>query len=476
MKKYLWLIVATLLVLSLVIACGGQEAPETTSEEPVAEEPAAEEEAAAEEPAAEEEAVEEEAAAEEPAEEEAMAEKVTVDVWFHSGRAPEREALLSAFGEEFNTANPNIDIELVELPEGGYNDQVQAAAVAGELPCVLDFDGPFVYNYVWGGFLRPLDEYFSEEELSDFLPSIIEQGTYQDGKLYSLGQYDSGLAIWARQSYLEAAGVRIPTIEEPWTKEEFNEVLAAVKELPETEYAIDMKMNYAQSVPSEWLTYGFSPILQSFGADLIDRESYASAEGVLNGPEAVEGMETIQSWFEEGYANANPADDTCFTSGACGLAWVGHWTANPHIEAFGDDLLLLPVPDFGAGPKTGMGSWNWGLTTSCEHPEAAAEVLRYLVSPESALTMTEMNGAVPARKSALEQSERYAEGGILSLYIDQIESGFTVSRPVTPAYPAITAAFSVAFKNIANGADVQDELDNAVDEIEADLNANNMYQ
>ena len=33
------------------------------------------------------------------------------------------------------------------------------------------------------------------------------------------------------------------------------------------------------------------------------------------------------------------------------------------------------------------------------------------------------------------------------------------------AYPA----FSTAFKNIANGADVQDELDNAVDQIDADL-------
>ncbi len=441
-KRMLWATLALMCIAAIVVSsCGGQT--------PATEAP--------------------------PAESPETAGPVTVDVWFHSGRAEEREALLAAFGAEFETANPDIQVELIELPEGGYNDQVQAAAIAGELPCVLDFDGPFVYNYVWGEYLIPLDDYFSQAELDDFLPSIIEQGTYQDGKLYSLGQYDSGLAIWAHKSYLEEAGVRIPTVDDPWDRAEFEAALAALKDLEETEYAVDMKMNYAQSVPSEWLTYGFSPILQSFGADLIDRETYASAEGILNGPEAVEAMTMIQSWFDAGYANANPADDACFTSGACALAYVGHWTTAGHIDAVGDDLILLPMPDFGNGPKSGMGSWNWGITSQCANPDAAAEVLRYLVSEESIKRMTELNGAVPARKSVFAQDERYQEGGLLYTFVQQLDRGWAVPRPVTPAYPTITAAFSVAFKNIANGADVQDELDAAVDKINQDLEDNDFY-
>jgi multiple sugar transport system substrate-binding protein len=322
----------------------------------------------------------------------------------------------------------------------------------------------------------PLDDYFTASELSDFLPSIIEQGTYQDGKLYSLGQYDSGLAIWGHKSYLEAAGVRIPTVDDPWDRAEFEAALEALAALPETEYAIDLKMNYAQSVPSEWLTYGFSPILQSFGADLIDRETYATAEGVLNGDAAIEAMTMIQGWFENGYANANPADDTCFTSGACALAYVGHWTTNSHIDAVGDDLVLLPMPDFGNGPKAGMGSWNWGLTTQCEVPNAAAEVLHYLLTPEAIQDMTALNGAVPARVSVLQADERYQEGGLLYTFMQQLNQGWAVPRPITPAYPTITAAFSVAFKNIANGADVIDELDAAVDKIDDDLAANDFYK
>jgi multiple sugar transport system substrate-binding protein len=83
---------------------------------------------------------------------------------------------------------------------------------------------------------------------------------------------------------------------------------------------------------------------------------------------------------------------------------------------------------------------------------------------------------VPARTSVFEQDERYQEGGLLYPFVQQLNGGWAVPRPVTPAYPTITAAFSVAFKNIANGADVQDELDMAVDQIEQDLEDNNYYQ
>jgi multiple sugar transport system substrate-binding protein len=291
--------------------------------------------------------------------------------------------------------------------------------------------------------------------------------------LYSLGQFDSGLSIWARKSYLDAAGVRIPTFDDPWTGDEFNEALAALQELPEVEYALDLKINYGRG---EWYTYAFSPILQSFGGDLIDRSSMETAEGVLNGPESVAAMEMVQSWFQDGYVNPEPAGDTDFLDGTAALSWVGHWVAPDYIATVGDDLLLLPMPDFGNGPKTGMGSWNWGITSSCPNPDDTWTVLEFILEPEQILVMTDANGAVPARSSAIADSELYAEGGILNLFVQQLEGGVAVPRPITPAYPTITTAFQEAFDNIKDGADVQDELDTAVDEIDSDLEENNFYQ
>ena len=397
----------------------------------------------------------------------------TVSVWFHSGKGEERQTI-DAQVAEFNEANAGeVQIELVNLPEGSYNDQVQAAALANDLPCLLDFDGPFVYNYAWSGYLMPLDKYVSDELKADFLPSIIEQGTYA-GKLYSLGAFDSGLAIWGNKAYLTEAGVRIPTgVDDAWTGEEFLDALEKLQALAEVEYAIDFKMNYGET---EWYTYGFAPIMQSFGGDLIDRSTYKSAEGVLNGPEAVEGMTFLQELFKKGYANPDPAgDDAFYGTKTAALAFVGHWMWNPHNDGLGDDLVLLPMPKFGKKAVTGMGSWNWGLTAACPSPDAAWKVLEYFVSPDEILRMTNANGAVPARKSAAAKSKLYSKGGPVNLFVQQLEGGVALARPVTPAYPVITQAFIEGAKNIIAGADVKAELDKMVKKIDQDIEDNQGY-
>jgi multiple sugar transport system substrate-binding protein len=397
----------------------------------------------------------------------------TVSVWFHSGKGEEFQTI-DAQVKDFNEANAGeIQIELLNLPEGSYNDQVQAAALAGDLPCLLDFDGPFVYNYAWSGYLMPLDDYVSDEMKADFLPSIIEQGTYA-GKLYSLGTFDSGLAIWGNKAYLEKAGVRIPTgIDDAWTGEEFMDALEKLQALPEVEYAIDFKINYGET---EWYTYGFAPIMQSFGGDLIDRSTYKSAEGVLNGPEAVEGMTFFQEIFKKGYANPDPAgDDALYGTKTAALAFVGHWMWNPHNDGLGDDLVLMPMPKFGKKAVTGMGSWNWGLSSSCPNPDAAWKVLEYFVSTDEILRMTNANGAVPARKSAIAKSKLYGEGGPMNLLVQQLEGGVALPRPITPAYPVITQSFIEASKNIMAGADVKTELDKMVKKIDQDIEDNQGY-
>jgi multiple sugar transport system substrate-binding protein len=308
---------------------------------------------------------------------------------------------------------------------------------------------------------------------ADFLPSIIAQGMY-GGKLYSLGSFDSGLAIWGNKAYLEKAGVRIPAgIDDAWTKDEFMDALKKLQALDEVEYAIDFKLNYGAG---EWYTYGFAPIMQSFGGDLINRSDYQSADGVLNGPEAVEGMTFFQNIFKEGYANTQPAgDDAFYGTKKAALTFVGHWMWNPHNEGLGDDLVLLPMPKFGDKAVTGMGSWNWGLTSSCPNPDAAWTFLEFLLAPEEILRTTNANGAVPARKSAIANSELYAEGGPLNIFVQQLEGGVALPRPITPGYPVITQAFAEAVQNIISGADVKAELDKAVEKIDQDIEDNQGY-
>lgn len=389
-----------------------------------------------------------------------------VTLWAHSGQGIEREAL-DATVKRFNDNNKDIQIDLVRLPEGTYNDQVNAAALANNLPCVLDFDGPNLYNYAWSGKIIPIDKYVDAATKADFLPSIISQGTY-NGKLYTLAQGDSGLAIWGNKALLTKAGVTVPS--RPWTGTEFTQVLSKLK-ASGLQYPLDMKFNYGRG---EWFTYGFSPILQSFGGDLINRKDYKSAQGVLNGPAAVKGMTYFQNLVKN-YVNVGTRSDTDFVDGKAAISFVGHWVWSDYSKALGNDLLLIPMPNFGGKQATGMGGWNFGISSDCKTPDAAAKVLLHLVSTNEVLLLSNAAGGVPSRKSAIAKSKNFGPGGALSLYVRQLNSSAAIPRPATPAYPAITRVFAEAAGNIAAGGNVQAELDRAAKAIDQDIADNNGY-
>ncbi len=400
----------------------------------------------------------------------------TIELWFHSGRGAERDVIQDQV-KRFNEMQDLVEIKAVQLPEGSYNDQVQAAALANKLPDILDLDGPNMTNYAWGEFIIPLDKYIPEDMKTDFLPSILKQGTYS-GSIYALGTFDSGLAIWGNREYLDKIGARIPTsVEDAWTMEEFMDILSKLKNVEGVVYPLDLKLNYGVG---EWYTYGFSPIFQAFGADLINREDYMSADGILNSPEAVAAGKWFADLFKMGYVNPNPAGDADFIEGKSALSWVGHWAYNQYKEAFNDNLVLIPMPKLGnpdgiyKGQATGTGSWCWGITSGCANPYGAWLFLEFILRPEEIVKMTDANGAVPARLSATKLSDPYGPNGDLSLFVAQLQT-IGVERPVTPAYPIITSEFMKALDDIVNGVDVKEALDYAVEQIDLDIEDNEGY-
>jgi len=67
---------------------------------------------------------------------------------------------------------------------------------------------------------------------------------------------------------------------------------------------------------------------------------------------------------------------------------------------------MLPLPDFGRGIKTGMGSWAWAISSTCPAPEGAWAFMADLLSTDGIVRMTNLNGAIPARRSACTQTSR----------------------------------------------------------------------
>ncbi len=385
---------------------------------------------------------------------------------------PEFDVLKKA-AQAFNRRQNRYRIEIITTPalSMNYESWVHREAATGTLPCLLDFDGPLLAAFAWPKYLQSIDRFATPELLHDFLPSIVAQGTYQ-GRLYSLAQFGSGVGLWGNRRYLRAAGIRIPTLQSPWNLAEFEDALAKLTALDSVDYAINFSLY--NGVEDEFYSYAYAPILQSFGGDLIDRRSYRTAKGVLDGPQSVEAMKHFHRWIKKGWTRVvfDRSDD--FQKGKTALSWTGHWGYRIYRKALGKDLVLLPLPDFGRGIKTAMGSWVWGISSTCGNPEGAWAFLAYLLSPKEIVRMTNVNMAMPARWSALAQSPLYGPRGSLRFFVHQLDMG-GVPRPATPAYGTISKAFGKAVSNIVAGADVQSELSQAADTIDQMIAAHRGY-
>ena len=384
-------------------------------------------------------------------------------LWTHNAGNKTELAAIEKIVTDYNASQTDTTVKVQAFPQDSYNDAVTAAASANKLPCIVDIDGPNVANWAWAKYLTPLD---LSVDLDENLPSTL--GVWE-GETYSVGYYDVALAIFARKSVLDAAGIRVATTDAPWTEAELASALEALAATGNWDYPLDL----GTAGSGEWLPYAYSPFLQSFGGDLVDRDDYLSADGTLNGPEALAWAEWFQGLIDDGYmAKKSGTDSTLdFQNDQSAILYTGSWAMTSTKALLGDDLVVMPSVDLGTGPAIGGGSWQWGVTTGCADPEAAMDYLSFSLSPENVAAVSAATGTIPATSAAAELVPGYEDGGELAVFRDYSEQ-YAVLRPVTPAYPFISVEFAKATQDIIDGGDPQTTLDTAVKNIDTNMTSN----
>jgi multiple sugar transport system substrate-binding protein len=388
-----------------------------------------------------------------------------ITMWTHSAGNPGELAVYKRIIGDFNASQHQYKIVQQNFPQGSYNDAITAAAAAHKLPCLLDMDGPVMPNWAWAGYLQPLG--LPDSLINSLLPTTV--GRYKN-TVYSAGYWDAALSIFARKSVLEKNNIRIPTVDKPWTLDEFD---AAVSTLKANGYPTPLDLGAADT--GEWWPYAYSPMLQSAGGDLINRDTMKSADGALNGADAVR----FFTWFQQAFKNkwvdnAGPVGNQRFIDNKVALSYTGVWNAKDALAAVGSDLLILPPVDFGKGPKIGGGSWQWGISAGCQNSDGARAYLKFSFQDSYLTAFADSQVVIPSTASAAAASKYFSDTGALHQFA-VLSQKFALARPATPGYPVISSTFEKAAKDIMNGADVKSTLDTAVQSIDTDIKSQNNY-
>ncbi len=380
------------------------------------------------------------------------------------------QAAYKAAVERF-TAATGIEVEMRYAPHDVYHEQLAAAIAGNDLADVVQLDGPFLSSLAWSGVLTPVEEYIDPALLADMTASNVVQCTYPpENTMYAMGHLDSTVLLYANRSYLERIGARIPTsVEDAWSLEELDAYLAALAELPEVDYPLDIMRAYG--VKSEWGTYGFYTAFISGGGGIMDRENW-KADGMLNSPESIAVAKKFQEWAEKDWlVPASAGANMVFNEErSAAIAWCGNWYWAGAYPSLGDDLVALPLPDFGNGVYTPNASWIFGITRDA-NKELAGKFISYMLQDSAFIDDMIKTGEFPGLKSWAARDPLYS--GAMSIAAEQ--AAYAIARPPHPAYPTITSAFMKAFANILDGADVEDELNAAAEAIDEDIRDNDGY-
>lgn len=398
-----------------------------------------------------------------------------IDVWAHQGQDSENAALQAAV-DGFNSSQDEVTAKLRIISGDTYTTTITSTP-KDQLPDVLEIDGPTLASFVYNDKITPISDFVGQATIDNATPGSVAEGT-SDDELYALAMFDSAMGLYGNKTLLDASGISVPTsFDTAWTADEFSAALKTLAAANPSGKSIDLN---EASLSGEWGTYGFAPLIQSAGGNLIED---GKAAGAVDSDASVQALTDFASWKD--YSDPN-SDGNAFVDGRVAVAWGGHWNYPTFSEALGENLVALPLPDFGDGAKAGAGSWTWGIGSGTKNGDAAGAFLDYLLNDQNVGAMTTANGAPPATKTAFAADALYQDGGGLALWGQQLANAcaadaitddcIAVYRPVTAGYPTITAKFSGALAAVWGGADPKESLTDAATAIDQSFADNDDYK
>ncbi len=268
--KRLSTLLSLVLIVSFVLGACAAPATQAPAEQPAAEQPAAEQ-----------------PAAEQPA---PPAEKVTIVFYqrgYVEGGTDAGSVNTDKAVQKFEADNPDIDVQIVGIPWTAEGDtKLEAALAAGTDINVFRVTSPNLPRYAKQGILSEITPFMSEEVKNDFYESAFQVATV-DGKVWAWPLWVTAISLFVNTDILAERGVEPPTMEDPWTWDEF---VAAAKQLTFTRD--DGTPIYGFTSSSKWGAVEYYPLMYIDGGRIL------SADGkqfVQNQPEGVSALEKIAS-------------------------------------------------------------------------------------------------------------------------------------------------------------------------------------
>jgi fructooligosaccharide transport system substrate-binding protein len=374
--------------------------------------------------------------------------------------------------EQFETENPDIKVDIQLIPFSQLFSTLEVRLPTGTTPDVYIVDGPVTASYAARGYLLPLDEFYSDQELAEWFPSSIESGSY-DGKLYSIPYATSSAALYYNKELFDKVGYPLPPSDpdERWTWED---VATAAVEIQKALHDMGDTDVWGLLIEQIDRPYQLLPLAQSLGAEVIGSNGL-EVDGCINSPTFVEAATFYWRLFNELKVSPQGVDDSAvareyFGTGKAAMMLGAEWNLVRLSKSFPElQFGVSPHPYFESGiPVTPTGSWHVGVNSRTEHTEEAVRFVKYMTGFEASLLWHQLHGHSPARMDVYKALPEVFDTDEWGVFLYEMEHT-AKPRPATPGYLEYELILRETFNEIHYGADPQEALNNAVRRIQREF-------
>ncbi|WP_225333568.1 ABC transporter substrate-binding protein [Halomicrobium urmianum] len=388
-----------------------------------------------------------------------------VSFWnLHVQGAPKEAGadIVSTFEED-----TGITVEQTKYENTPYKSAITNALGTSNAPDVFYvWTGPNrLGRYVENGSVMPLDDHFSDDELSAFVPDAIRGARYEqgdilswrseDGSLFAMPHNLSGIVIWYNKKVLQDAGVDPSTLQHSTdtTWQEFLDVCQTVKDAGYTPIQCGNRNRWTIG---HWMS---AFMIKSAGVDGYLDAAFGLNDRSLDDDAIVEGISRLSTLYDEEYFNRdinslnnNEAASLFFNDQAAFWhqgTWAQEQISAQAPEGFGgipDHMDYMWFPYFPELYENGnnervsvVPNASYAVSARTEqrgeqHLENAIEFLKYWNSKEAQTTWFEQTGQLVTRPSVYDDIE-----------LDAAQETITSTLDAIDAADAVATVFDVAF-------------------------------
>ena len=353
--------------------------------------------------------------------------------WTDPGIKPTIEAIVS----EFETANPDIDINITDLTWADGQQKIVIAFSAGTAPDLLEVGSDWLAQFAANGYLTDL----STEMAADSGKFKGWGLTTYEGKLYGKPWILGTRVLFGNRDLMKRAGMDTTFV--PLSLASLQNAAFAVQKLGGGIYGWGSNTSELHRLYKKFL-----PIFWSFGAQLFtDDNRYC----IISSQKGIAALDYYKLLSDScGYVADQRGIEDAFLDGKIGFIISGDWLLKRiELENRKINLMttLIPGPQYPG--KSFLGGEVLVVNEKSKKRDAAIKFINFITSPANQVRFCKANRSANPSSVEAQADPYFSSNPHLLTFIKQINS--SICPPVDPNWPLMEDAIEKAVEDALFG-------------------------